>query len=62
MITAIVILILMQGFVSSQPCPHRCECKRVGPQAELLKVICNDHIQQIKEIALDTIGVEIFQM
>ncbi|XP_043470332.1 adhesion G protein-coupled receptor A3 isoform X2 [Leptopilina heterotoma] len=62
MITAIVILILMQGFVSSQPCPHRCECKRIGPQAELLKVICNDHIQQIKEIALDTIGVEIFQI
>lgn len=62
MITVYVILILMQGFVSSQSCPLRCECKRVGPQAEWLKVICNDHIQEIKEIALDTIGVDIFQL
>ncbi|XP_034944600.1 adhesion G protein-coupled receptor A3 [Chelonus insularis] len=40
-------------------CPPVCTCRRVGPQAERLKVKCN---KDLKEIDLNSIGVELYHL
>lgn len=56
-----LILIHISGIIS-HPCPEHCTCKLVGAQAEGLRVKCEEHIQEIKEINIDEVSVELVQL
>ncbi|XP_014603213.1 PREDICTED: adhesion G protein-coupled receptor A3 isoform X1 [Polistes canadensis] len=58
---SLLILVQISGIIS-HPCPEQCMCKLIGAQAEGLRVKCEGHIQEIKEINIDEVSVELVQL
>ncbi|XP_024943552.1 adhesion G protein-coupled receptor A3 isoform X2 [Cephus cinctus] len=56
------IFIQTSGIIGNHPCPQQCSCKRIGAQAEWLKVKCEDHIQEIREFDFNDISVALIQL
>ncbi|XP_063993527.1 adhesion G protein-coupled receptor A3 [Diachasmimorpha longicaudata] len=50
------------GIVSGHLCPTPCTCKLVGPQNERLRVKCKEDIQSIKDININAVSVELYQL
>ncbi|XP_043685451.1 adhesion G protein-coupled receptor A3 isoform X2 [Vespula pensylvanica] len=60
-VLSLLILVQISGIIS-HPCPEQCMCKLIGAQAEGLRVKCEGHIQEIKEINIDEVSVELVQL
>lgn len=55
-----LILIQTRG-KSIQICPKYCTCKS-GAQAEWLRIKCNNELQNIRDINIDSVSVELVQL
>lgn len=55
-----LILIQTRG-KSIQICPKYCTCKP-GAQAEWLRIKCNNELQNIRDINIDSVSVELVQL
>ncbi|KAL7302319.1 hypothetical protein TKK_0004982 [Trichogramma kaykai] len=64
MIKLLLVFIFIQGFLSVYSlCPVRCKCRPSNkPQAEWLRVICKDDIEDIMEIDFNPISIEMIHL
>ncbi|XP_011497262.1 PREDICTED: probable G-protein coupled receptor 125 [Ceratosolen solmsi marchali] len=63
MFKIILVLSFLQGFFSVYcKCPSQCYCRHIKPQAEWLKVVCKDKIEDIKEIDFNLISIEMIHL
>ncbi|XP_008207525.2 adhesion G protein-coupled receptor A3 isoform X1 [Nasonia vitripennis] len=58
----LVILTLAQCFLSASMCPARCNCRHIKPQAEWLRVVCKDNLEDVNDVDFNQVSIEMIHL